>query len=268
MERCMLAEEYVGKEFSILKGWVGERKLDGTRCLYLDEHLVNRRGVCYDMQFPEVLEELRGYDADFDGELVVLREGVEDFGLCTTRCSTQSPLKIKLLMKEIPISYIVFDILRASKQDMKSKPLLERKKMLDIVLDDGLAHTRKAEYSTNLEEMWDRAVRQGHEGIMLKREDGKYVNERSDLWLKVKNRKVEAVKFNGMEKNPAGWLLTNDDGYRVQCAGRKAEAVRERFLESGQVEVEVHYQRRTESGLLFQPSIRFTGGANNPKCLR
>lgn len=132
MERCMLAEEYVG-DLERLEGMIAERKLDGTRCLYLNGHLVNRRGVCYDRQFPELLEELKTLDADLDGELVVFKDGLEDFGLCQTRCSTQSPLKIRLLVKEIPISYIIFDVLRVSNIDTTKLPLSRRKEILNKI---------------------------------------------------------------------------------------------------------------------------------------
>jgi len=259
MERCMLAEEYVG-DLERLEGMIAERKLDGTRCLYLNGHLVNRRGVCYDRQFPELLEELKKIDADLDGELCVFdSKGIEDFGLCQTRCSTQSPLKIRLLVKEIPIRYVVFDILRDREQDLTGYTLWERKERLEKLREEGYFSGEKVRltyFTDDLEDLWEQAVKSGWEGVMLKKKDSRYVFERSDAWLKVKNRKVEAVCFNAMDKNPAGWLLKNDDGLRVQCSGRKAEAVRRRFLEDGQVEVEVHYQRRTDNGLLFQPTIK------------
>lgn len=272
VERVMLANEITERELPhyINNGWICEIKLDGTRCKYVydgrEGHLINRRGFCYDEQFPEILAELnekfKDVDVVLDGELVLFDEnGLENFHLLTSRCSTKNRFKRELLSR-YRVEYYVFDLMCYDESTV-NLPLTKRKELLKSLFakryfkadDRVLGLVKMLESTENIRELWERAKAEGWEGLLIKAKNSRYVHNRSNSWLKLKNKKVDRILFDGYEVNNAGITLTNKQGTRVQCGGQKAVEVRRQIDERGFTEQEVHYLRKTDRGKFFQPVI-------------
>src|SRR5262249_57797256 len=93
-----------------------ESKWDGIRTLaFLDHHayrLASRRRVDMTESFPEFsfLRQLRP-GIILDGEMVILRDGKPDFSLLQSREHTRSSVKVRLLARTLPATYLLFDVL-------------------------------------------------------------------------------------------------------------------------------------------------------------
>ena len=79
--------------------------------------------------------------------------------------------------------YHLFDILWLNGQDVTSLPLEDRQRLLrELPLDPPLRRVELLEDK----EPWDRARREGWEGVIAKRRGSPYEHRRSKLWLKMK----------------------------------------------------------------------------------
>ena len=115
-----------------------------------------------------------------DGELVAIgRDGVSHFQLLQNA-----------LRHEAKLLYCAFDLMFENGEDLRKRPLLERKERLKaILLGDKLiefSRHRKA----NGTKFFAEAERKGLEGIMAKRADSAYASgSRTADWLKIKTAK-------------------------------------------------------------------------------
>jgi DNA ligase D-like protein (predicted ligase) len=188
--------------------WQFEIKWDGTRALaYVDRgtvRLMNRRRVDIAYRFPELacLRELPDGTV-LDGEVVVLLGGGKpDFEALQTREHASVPLKIGLLAKSTPATYVVFDQLFDRFKSVMDRPLTERREILrrtlvgcdpaHVVMTDAVVGTGVA--------CFDAVVRQGMEGVVAKKLDGRYwPGKRSDCWLKIKRHENVQCAVVGYE---------------------------------------------------------------------
>lgn len=120
------------------QSFLAEPKLDGIRIQVVKDdkaRLLRENGVDKTKQFPELFEQIKKLPDDtiLDGELCILDQAmpefVADFQKLQTR-STTNDLKIKLLSKKIPATFVAFDILRYEGINLLNQPLLERKEYL------------------------------------------------------------------------------------------------------------------------------------------
>ncbi len=163
--------------------WLFEIKWDGYRALATIEEdsfsLVSRNGLDMLRRFPE-LKELAGAFASLpvvvDGEIVSLdADGRSAFQ------RLQESQK-----KPAGLTYAAFDLLYADGTDLRSKPLEERKALLErLIRDDELVLYSKhiVEKGTALYEV---AKKQRLEGIIGKKRDSSYQERRSRDWVKIK----------------------------------------------------------------------------------
>src|SRR5262249_5788479 len=121
-----------------------EIKWDGTRMLVFRDddsyRLVNRHRAERTAQYPEFacLEQLPA-GTILDGEMVVLQQGQPDFRKLLSRDLACQPLKIQLLARSLPATYVAFDLLYARHRSLLSVPLHQRRTQLcDLV--DALGH--------------------------------------------------------------------------------------------------------------------------------
>jgi len=179
------------------RGWIYEPKIDGTRGLAIKRgrsvRILNRRGRWIEWRYPEIVADLSQLEHDFvlDGEICVLDErGLPNFSLLQSREQTDNKLRIRLLARECPATYYVFDILELDGKDLTSKRLKERKAILERVLPDS-AHVKKIFWTEDGRALWRIVSRKGLEGIMAKKADSKYYpGKRAHVWLKIKNVKT------------------------------------------------------------------------------
>jgi bifunctional non-homologous end joining protein LigD len=175
-------------------GWVFEDKYDGFRMIAEIKNgkvaLYSRNGKIISRSYIEVAKALESVEADavIDGELVAIgKDGVSHFQLLQNA-----------LRHEAKLLYCAFDLTLENGEDLRKRPLLERKKRLKAILprDKLIAFSRHREASGA--KFFAEAERKGLEGIMAKRADSPYASgSRPADWLKIKTAKRQEVVIAG-----------------------------------------------------------------------
>jgi bifunctional non-homologous end joining protein LigD len=170
------------------KDWIQEIKFDGYRIqARIDGRsikLLTRKGLDWTERFAPVaatLKKLRLGSALIDGEIIVeAQSGVPSFSALQQALSSGS--KDRLL-------YYVFDLLYCNGVDLRNVPLIERKALLQRILET-IPPDANVRYSEHFEEdgatMLAHACRMGLEGIISKRRNEPYRSGRGEHWIKSK----------------------------------------------------------------------------------
>ena len=187
-----------GKLFSA-PGWIFELKYDGFRCLIsksLDVVTVtSRNGRALGDCFPEVVEAARAVPHDFvaDGELVMLDEtGRPQWDALTRRNAMRSPARIRKAAANEPACVFAFDLLWLDGEDLRPRPLLERKAALYDVLGQRGRIRHTGHFAASSGELWQLAVQLELEGIVAKDAASTYTAGRTTRWQKIKTPAGEA----------------------------------------------------------------------------
>ncbi len=184
-----------------------EWKYDGVRVqlvsLPAGRALFSRTGDDIGGAFPELLDAV-AFDGVLDGELVVMRNGaVGSFNDLQQRLNRKKPGA--KLMTETPARLIAYDALRLGGEDLRARPLAERREILERWHMDAapqivmLSAPLTFEGPESLLALRDAAEREGGphvEGLMLKRKASPYVAGRPQgEWYKWKREAqlVDAV---------------------------------------------------------------------------
>lgn len=171
--------------------WLYERKLDGERCLAFRSgdsvRLMTRNQKEVANNYPEIAGALSGQsarDCVVDGEIVAFRGTETSFELLQQRIHVTHPGE--QLLRKVPVFYYIFDVLHVGGQDVRPRPLRERKDMLAALLsfDDPLRFTEHRDAEG--EAYYAEACQQRWEGLIAKRADAPYRAGRSKDWLKFK----------------------------------------------------------------------------------
>jgi len=176
--------------------WQYEVKWDGYRILALKNgssvQLFSRRGTSYTEKFKSVTKAVAGIHAEsavLDGEVVA------------TDAKGQPSFQVLQNRGKLPpghqFAYYVFDLLFLDGQDLKRKPLAERRAALPQIL----AHTRVL-FSAPLEGPLDsilKAVRKHNlEGVIAKRSDSVYESgRRTPAWQKLPLKSKQEFVIGG-----------------------------------------------------------------------
>jgi DNA ligase-1 len=164
----------------------GQLHADGSRVALYSRTLDDVSG-----QFPEVVTDASALKEPFilDGEVVAYRDGaVLPFAMLQKRLGRKRPSPS--LLAEIPVAFMVFDILYFNRFLLIDEPLHHRK---DLLLRQHwpdrlvLAPSQLIENKIELEPLFLEASRRRNEGLMLKAADSAYVPGKRGLsWLKWK----------------------------------------------------------------------------------
>ncbi|HYI83784.1 MAG TPA: DNA ligase D [Acetobacteraceae bacterium] len=168
-------------------GWVHEVKLDGYRMQAIiaggGARLMTRSGLDWSHRFPEMVAALsRLPESILDGELVAADEhGTPDFA--ALKAAIERGGTGRLL-------FYAFDLIAQGDEDLRERPLLERKAALKTMLGKA---PENVVYLEHFERpggaVLGSACRMGLEGIVSKRADSPYRSgERSGAWVKAKCR--------------------------------------------------------------------------------
>ncbi len=176
-------------------GWIFEIKWDGIRALaYVGETLSirSRNDREISQNFPELLELKKlTHDVVIDGEIIVMRGGAPDFQSVSKRIQASKPRDIEYEAREMPCTYVVFDILEKGGESLTGKPLSERKTLLRKSLKDGEHVVISSYVVAEGEAYYKAAAARGLEGVVAKKLDSLYRSGgRSSEWLKVKRIKT------------------------------------------------------------------------------
>jgi bifunctional non-homologous end joining protein LigD len=180
--------------------WLFEIKWDGVRALARIENgaltLRSRTGVDIAKRYPELAslpDDLVARQAFLDGEIVALdARGHSDFERLQERMHVRAPSEN--LLAQIPVVYFAFDLLYCDGYDLRETPVLERKQLLQRLLQTSERFRYSDHQLERGKELFELAEQKGLEGIVAKRADSPYVSDRSPYWVKLKITKtVDAV---------------------------------------------------------------------------
>ncbi|MFB9273357.1 DNA ligase [Cohnella cellulosilytica] len=176
------------------KQWIYQVKWDGVRILpYFDGaqiRLFNRHLNERTMQFPELTD--RSYfeasSIILDGEVIALAaDGKPSFHEVMRRDGVRRADRVAMARHEVPINYMVFDILYLDGDWLTDRPLRERQLLLSEVLVPGPVVQPVASHPDG-EALFGVIKEQGMEGIVCKDLNSTYGIEGKDgRWVKVKN---------------------------------------------------------------------------------
>ena len=174
MAATLTQERFSGPE------WIFERKFDGIRLLAFkqgdDVRLFSRNRLPqHSPAMTEAIARLPPRELILDGE-------------ATWR-------------GEETVAYYVFDILWIDGRDVMSLPLEQRRSLLD-----GLPLRSPLKRVTTLDDAkpWERACREGWEGVIAKRRDSRYEHRRSPHWLKMKCEASQELVVGGFTDPQGG----------------------------------------------------------------
>jgi bifunctional non-homologous end joining protein LigD len=294
------------------KGWIFELKYDGYRVVAGLEkgeaHLYYRHGHDASDVFPELTRALRALPFEslvLDGETVVL-DGYSrsSFQRLQKRALLQRKADIARAAIELPATYYAFDLLGCDGFDLRPLPLVERKRLLQLVLPKA-GPIRFLDHIEEQGEAFYREVEKvGLEGMVAKRADSPYRGRRTADWLKIRADSVDdfaVVGFTAPEGGRAGFgalhLAQYVDGNLVY-SGRAGSGFTDAQLSSLRRELEedrrasppcggtlptgrghtwvepkrvaeVRYRELTEEGLLRQPVfLRLRADKRPEECVR
>jgi bifunctional non-homologous end joining protein LigD len=173
MAATLTQDRFAGPE------WVFERKYDGIRLLAFrqgyDIRMLSRNRL--PQTCPAVAEAIKSLpvrEIILDGEMTWSKEGV---------------------------AYHVFDLLWLDGRDVSPLPLDERHALLaKLPLQKPLQRVARI----TDEKPWERACREGWEGVIAKRRDSRYEHRRSPHWLKMKCEASQEFVVGGFTEPQGG----------------------------------------------------------------
>lgn len=220
--------------------WVHELKFDGYRVVARLDHgtvtLLTRNGNDWTDRMPGVADAFRRFKLDsaiVDGEVVVLDEqGKSDFQRLQNSLS---------LRNDETLVYYAFDLLHRDGRDLRSEPLLERKRELsDLLTAQGRQPNAVIRLSEHVvgqgPEFFRKACEAGVEGIVSKRASAPYRAGRGKDWLKVKcllRQEFVVVGFSapaGSRSHLGALLLGIERDGRLTYSGRVGTGFTEQSL--------------------------------------
>ena len=216
--------------------WIFEIKWDGYRAIAetggKEVRFYSRNGIDFRTSFPSIakaLEKIR-IPAILDGEVVSLnKKNIADF----------QGLQEKAKRDPASIVYMVFDLLELQGKDIRHLPLLDRK----MLLEELLQKNKVIRYCGHEEEkgidFFRKAKTKGWEGMIAKVKDSEYKEGyRSKSWLKIKviqSTEVAIAGFTapgGSRKHFGSLVLAGRNGKKWEYRGHVGTGFNEALLAS------------------------------------
>ena len=252
-------------------GWIYEVKFDGYRLLARidgdDVRLFTRNGNDWSSRLKPLRDEVRALgiaSSWLDGEIVMLNgKGNPDFQALQGAFDNS---------RTGDIVFFVFDVPFFGGYDLRRVPLVERRKLLQQVLEPReSAHVRySGHFDAPVEQLLEGACKQGLEGLIGKRADAPYASTRSASWIKLKcTRRQEFVVAGYTDPKGSrtgfGSLLlgVHDDEGRLVYAGNVGTGFDEALLRSLMAKLEAlatdkdpfHERPRSVKGHWVRPRL-------------
>jgi DNA ligase D-like protein (predicted ligase) len=173
--------------------WIYERKLDGIRCIAIRDggavRLLSRNDLPLNDRFPAIataLERQRRKRFAIDGEVVAFSGGQTSFARLADVRSGHSKAY-----------FYVFDVTWLGGDDVRPRPLRERKRLLRDAIDFGDPIRFTQHRNGDGVAFFEEACRKGWEGLIAKRADSPYLTTRSRDWLKFKCERGQEFVIGG-----------------------------------------------------------------------
>jgi ATP-dependent DNA ligase len=209
----MLAK--LARELPTTPGLLYEPKWDGFRCIVFrdgdDVELGSRNERPLTRYFPDLLEPVRAALAEravVDGEIVIMTDHGLDFDLLSLRIHPAKS-RVAMLAADTPAAFVAFDLLAEGDDDLRERPLSERRSRLEAVL----ASTAPPVYLTPTTEdpevardWFGRFEGAGLDGVVAKPLDAPY-GEGKRTMLKVKHLRTADCVVAGYRWHKSGPIV-------------------------------------------------------------
>jgi bifunctional non-homologous end joining protein LigD len=172
-------------------GWAYEFKWDGVRVISFFQGgppaLFARSGTTVTAAYPEISGLQLPPDTLLDGEMVVLdAAGRPSFTALAERMHVRDPNRAARLAASMPVTYMIFDLLRYAGEDIKHLPYAMRRERLEDLELSG-AHWMTPPVFLDGPATEAAARENQLEGLVAKRVDTPYTpGFRSPDWIKIK----------------------------------------------------------------------------------
>jgi ATP-dependent DNA ligase len=210
------------KELPVGEEWAYEPKLDGFRAIVFvdgaDAYIQSRGGKALARYFPELSFEPGRWV--LDGELVI-RDGDGDVEFDALQMRIHpAESRIELLSKEIPASFVGFDLLAEGDESLLGAPLSERRARLEAIAERADLELTPLTPDAEQAERWLGSI----EGVMAKQLDAPYMPGKRKGMAKVKReRTIDCVVMGwrpGKEEGTVGSLILGlYDGDELRTVG-------------------------------------------------
>jgi len=211
--------------------WLLERKFDGERCVVRknggDVRLESRTAKDLTSTYPEVRAAVAGQrdrQLLLDGEVVAFQGKQTSFSRLQQRLGVTNPSEERVA--EYPVVFCVFDLLEVDGDDLRGRPLSERRARLTAAIWPSAVLQVSEAWNDDSQRRFARACRAGWEGLIAKRAGAPYVSGRSRDWLKLKCVWEQELVIGGYT-DPAGsrtdfgaLLVGYYQGGRLKYAGK------------------------------------------------
>jgi len=183
-----------------------EVKWDGVRAIaHIDRghlDLTGRNGTDFSRRYPELrsLDSALGATrAILDGEIVAFDEsGRPSFEALQTRMHLSTEAAAKRRARDVPVTYVAFDLLWLEGHSTLALPYLDRRRLLTELDINGPHWRTPAHHEDDGAALLAATAEQGLEGIVAKRKTSTYEpGRRSGAWIKVKNLMRQEVVIGG-----------------------------------------------------------------------
>jgi len=232
--------------------WAYEMKWDGVRAFVLvvgvgpdvRVRVTNRKGGDISAGYPEfavLADELGATEVLLDGEIVALDDRSRpSFQLLQRRMHVRDPVALQHLSREVPIAFMVFDLLWRDGELLTDLAYAERRRALAALGVGGTRWQIPPVSSQGGDAALETSRELGLEGVVAKRLDSRYESgRRSSAWRKIKHALRQEFVIGGWSPGE-GWrsgrigaLLLGyyDDDGALRYAGKVGTGFSEKELE-------------------------------------
>ncbi|WP_139652757.1 DNA ligase D [Raoultibacter phocaeensis] len=185
--------------------WVYEVKYDGYRIIAFFEagetRLMTRNDNDYTEKFESIAASIARWAQEramvLDGEVVIADDdGKTDFQALQNHL--RNPGKTEP-------AYMVFDLLALDGEDLRDRPLTERKELLERLMNDAPDNLRYSKHvAARGEESFAAACSLKLEGVVGKRADSRYRGGRTGNWIKLKCEHRQEFVIGGYTQSGKG----------------------------------------------------------------
>jgi bifunctional non-homologous end joining protein LigD len=165
--------------------WLHELKLDGVRIIARNDgalvRLYGRSGDDLTQRYPLIVEAMaRLPGCTIDGEAIAL----DDSGVASSHL-------LRHRLRDDRVCLHAFDLIELAGRDRRRDALADRKADLSGLIANAGPGMLPVEWVDGGEcdgpALFEQACSRGHEGIVSKRKDSRYMSGRSPYWLKMEN---------------------------------------------------------------------------------
>jgi DNA ligase 1 len=176
-----------------------EPKIDGFRLQAhfdgKDVKLITRNLEDATHMYPDLIDgikrQIKARNVIFEGEAIAYNPNTNEFLPFQETVQRKRKYGIEEMAKQIPLKFIIFDLLYIDGETFLGKPYRERREKLEKIIEKDdilmMSEQKVAETSKDIDVAFDEALSRGLEGIMAKKIDGIYrAGARDWNWIKFK----------------------------------------------------------------------------------